>query len=80
MADNRRAAEPQGEQDRGASRRQGENEGWALFSYLVAGMGVYGGIGALIDRWTHASLYFPVGMLVGLALAIVLIIYRYGRS
>jgi ATP synthase protein I len=57
-----------------------ENQGWSVFSYLISGMAVYGAIGWLIGRWTHVALIFPVGMLTGLALAIVLIIYRYGRS
>ena len=59
---------------------QQENDGWTIFSYLLAGMGVYGGIGWLVSRWTHTALYFPLGMLVGLALAIALVIFRYGRS
>ena len=76
----------QGQQDGGrpgqGGRRpsQEENAGWTLFSYLIAGMAAYGGIGWLVSRWTHTALYFPIGMLVGLLLAIVLIIYRYGRS
>jgi ATP synthase protein I len=58
----------------------GSEAGWALFSYLISGMAFYGFIGWLIGRWTHVALLFPIGMLVGLALAIVLIIYKYGRS
>ena len=64
----------------GADRRPEQNAGWTLFSYLIAGMAVYGAIGWVISRWTHTALYFPIGMLVGLVLAIVLIIYKYGRS
>jgi hypothetical protein len=43
-------------------------------------MAFYGFIGWLIGRWTHVALLFPLGMLVGLGLAIVLIVYKYGRS
>ena len=57
-----------------------ENAGWSVFSYLISGMAVYGGIGWLVGRWTHLAFLFPVGMLTGLLLAIILIIYRYGRS
>lgn len=57
----------------------GANDGWTLFSYLISGMAVYGAIGWLIGRWTHVALFFPLGMVVGLLLAIVLIIYKYGR-
>jgi hypothetical protein len=58
----------------------GSEAGWALFSYLISGMVFYGFIGWLVGRWTHVALLFPLGMLVGLALAVVLIIYKYGRS
>jgi ATP synthase protein I len=60
--------------------RSDENEGWAVFSYLIAGMIFYGGLGWLIGRWTHLSFLFPVGMLTGLVLGIVLILYRYGKA
>ena len=59
-------------------RAQGLNVGWTVFSYLVSGMLAYGGIGWLIGRAVHVSLLFPVGMLVGLAISIGFIIYRYG--
>ena len=54
--------------------------GWTVFSYLIAGMVAYGAIGWLIGRAVHVSLLFPIGMLVGLAISIGFIIYRYGRQ
>jgi ATP synthase protein I len=57
-----------------------DNPGWTIFGYLLAGMGFYGGLGWLAGHWTHIALLFPVGMLVGLVLGIVLTIYRFGRS
>jgi ATP synthase protein I len=57
------------------------NPGWSIVSYLVAGMALYGGIGWLIGRWTgFSAVLLPVGLLVGLGLALTLIIFRYGRS
>lgn len=53
--------------------------GWTVFSYLIAGMLVYGGLGWVIGHFTHISLLFPIGMLVGLAISVGWIIYRYGR-
>jgi ATP synthase protein I len=53
--------------------------GYTIFSYLIAGMLAYGGIGWLIGHFTHVSLLFPIGMLVGLAISVGWIIYRYGR-
>jgi F0F1-type ATP synthase assembly protein I len=58
----------------------GQNVGMTVFSYLLAGMLAYGGLGWLIAHWTGLSLIFPLGMLFGLALSIWLVIYRYGRS
>ena len=52
--------------------------GWTVFSYLIAGMVAYGGIGWLIGRAVHVAMLFPVGMLVGLAISIGYIIWRYG--
>jgi hypothetical protein len=56
-----------------------QNQGWAVFSYLLSGMLFYGLVGWLVSRVTHIALIFPLGMLVGLGLAIVLIVFKYGR-
>jgi ATP synthase protein I len=57
-----------------------ESPGWRIFSYMLSGMAVYGGIGWLIGRWAgYQAVLFPVGMVIGLGLAIVLIVIRYGR-
>ena len=59
----------------------GRSDGWAAVSYLLGGMIVYGGIGWAIGPWlVHSALIFPLGMVVGLALSIVLIIFRFGRA
>lgn len=70
---------------RGASadaegRALGLNIGWTVFSYLLSGMAAYGLIGWLIGRAVHVELLFPIGMLVGLAISIGFIIWRYGRN
>lgn len=52
--------------------------GYSIFSYLIAGMIAYGGIGWLIGRAVHIQMLFPIGMLVGLAISLGWIIYRYG--
>jgi ATP synthase protein I len=61
-------------------RAQGLDIGWTVFGYLISGMLAYGGIGWLIGRAVHVALLFPVGMLVGLAISIGFIIYRYGKQ
>jgi hypothetical protein len=42
-------------------------------------MAFYGAAGWLASRWAHLAILFPVGMLVGLALGLVLIVFKYGR-
>jgi hypothetical protein len=56
------------------------DEGWRVFSRMIAGMVLYGGIGWLIGHWTGISILFPLGMLFGIVLSIVMIILRYGRA
>ena len=75
-------ARAQGAQKQAAARgrAQGLEVGWTVFSYLLAGMAAYGGIGWLIGRAVHVSLLFPIGMLVGLGISIGYIIYRFGRQ
>lgn len=64
----------------GGSGSDGQNAGWTIFSYLIAGMIFYGGLGWLIGHWTGHPIIFPLGMLLGLALSVGLVIHRYGRG
>ena len=65
----------------GPNGRPGPNEGtgWTVMSYLIGGMALYGGIGWLIGRWTGIAALFPVGMLLGLGLALTLVVLRFTR-
>ena len=65
--------------DDGATDGLSKGSGYTIFSYLIAGMLAYGGLGWLIGHFTHIELLFPIGMLVGLAISVGWIIYRYGR-
>jgi ATP synthase protein I len=60
--------------------RSDPGDGWRVFSYLIGGMVLYGGIGWLIGHWTGISILFPMGMILGLVLSIVLIIFRFSRT
>jgi ATP synthase protein I len=53
--------------------------GWSVFSYLISGLLAYGGIGWVIAHFTHVSLFFPIGMLIGLGISTGWIVYKYGR-
>ena len=66
--------------DDGATDGLSKGSGYTIFSYLIAGMLAYGGIGWLIGHFTHISLLFPIGMLVGLGISIGYIIHRFGRQ
>jgi hypothetical protein len=54
--------------------------GMTITSYLVSGLLAYGLIGWLIGRAVHLPILTAAGMLIGLAISMSLIIYRYGRS
>lgn len=54
------------------------HKAWGAFGYLVAGVGFYGGLGWLLDRYLGTSFLLPVGLLVGLGLSLYLVLKRYG--
>ncbi len=56
-----------------------EGTGWAIVSYLIGGMVLYGGIGWLAARWTHIDALFPIGMLLGIGLSLALVVFRFTR-
>lgn len=81
MSTRGRRSPGRGEKDIDAANRAlGLSTGWNVFSYLIAGMAAYGGIGWLIGHFTHISLLFPIGMVVGLGISTGWVIYRYGRG
>jgi ATP synthase protein I len=57
-----------------------ESDGWQIFSYMLGGMALYGGIGWLIGHFTGISVLFPIGMILGIGLSVALIIFRFTRS
>jgi ATP synthase protein I len=62
-----------------SDQRNFADAAWSIPSYLMSGMMVYGGIGWLLDRWLGLSALFPIGILLGLGLALYLVYVRYGR-
>jgi ATP synthase protein I len=75
----REAAEGRREAE-GKGRAQGLETGWTIMSYLLGGMLAYGGIGWLVGRAVHISMIFPIGMLAGLVISLVYIVYRFGKQ
>lgn len=66
--------------DQGEAWR-GANQAWDVIGLLLAGIIVWGGIGWLLDRLLNLHyLFLPIGMVVGVGIAIWLVYRRYGRS
>jgi F0F1-type ATP synthase assembly protein I len=59
---------------------QPPGDAWTVVSYLISGPLLYGGIAWLLDRWLHQAWIVPVGVLVGMTLALVLVYLRFGRQ
>jgi len=46
---------------------------WVAFGRLVAGVGLYGAGGWLLDRWLGTSFLLPVGIVAGAALGLYVV-------
>jgi ATP synthase protein I len=66
--------------DEAEMRVLGLGTGWTVFSYMISGLVAYGAIGWGIGKLIHAEWPFPAGMIVGLAISVGYVIYRYGRQ
>ncbi len=53
---------------------------WSVTSYLISGPLLYGGLGWLLERWLHFAWLVPVGVIVGMGLALWLVYLRWGRA
>lgn len=59
----------------------GFSTAWAVTATLLAGMGVWGGLGYLADRLLGFRwLFLPIGMVMGVAGGIYIVYLRYGRE
>ncbi|HEY3002461.1 MAG TPA: hypothetical protein VGJ44_08920 [Kribbellaceae bacterium] len=58
----------------------GSMDGWRVLSYLIGGVGLYAGIGWLLDHWLGTAFFLPVGLVLGAGLSVLLLYFRYGRS
>ncbi|MDA8370430.1 MAG: AtpZ/AtpI family protein [Nocardiopsaceae bacterium] len=61
----------------GTEATEARVDGIGTISLLVSGMAVWGGIGWLLDRSTgHQGLFLPIGILLGLGLAMYMVFVR----
>jgi ATP synthase protein I len=60
----------------------GGEDAWMATGHLMAGIAFWGGVGALVDWWLGIPKHFGllVGILVGAAAAIYLIVKRLGSN
>lgn len=56
----------------------GAETGYAVIGTLISGMAVWGGAGWLLDQWLDTRVFFPVGIILGMALAIYVVVLRFG--
>lgn len=54
--------------------------GMRTLAEMLAGLGLYGGLGWLGDRFFGTSWLLPAGLLLGFGLSIYMVIRRYGRA
>lgn len=55
----------------------GAETGYAVIGTLISGMAVWGGVGWLLDQWWDMRLFFPVGVILGMTVAIYLVVARF---
>jgi F0F1-type ATP synthase assembly protein I len=85
-----RSGKPSGEADKSrepfisAESKQelakSEHAAWNITSTLLAGPIAWGGIGWLIDQGLDTEVFLPVGLMLGMGLALYVIWVRYGRA
>lgn len=56
-------------------------QGWSAVAYLIGGIATWGFIGWLVDRWLNlGGLATTVGLLVGAAGGVYMVVLRLGRN
>ena len=55
-------------------------DAYAVLSYLLSGVILYGGIGWLVDAWLGTRGFVAVGIVLGAAAGVWLVWIRYGRT
>lgn len=60
--------------------RMDESRMWNVVSYLLSGVVMFAGLGALLDSWLGTTWMVAVGVLGGMGVSLYLVWFRYGRS
>lgn len=59
---------------------RGQQDGLRAVSLLLSGVLCYGGLGFLGDHFLHTKFLLPIGIVLGMAASIFMIIKRYGSA
>jgi ATP synthase protein I len=59
---------------------QGMNQGMQVLSYLISGVVLYGGLGWLGDHFLGTGFLLPIGIVLGAAFGIYLVVKRFGAA
>lgn len=62
-----------------SDQADGVNQGLTVLSYLIAGVLVWGGAGWALDRVLDTEFLLPVGIVLGAAAGVYLVIARFGQ-
>lgn len=60
-------------------QREFADAAWSVPSYLLSGIIIWGGLGWLLAELTDQTWLIPVGVVIGVGLAIYLVYVKYGR-
>lgn len=58
----------------------GADQGYRILSIMLAGLLAYGGLGWLLDRWLGTSWWLPIGLVLGVALGVYLVVVKFGKQ
>jgi hypothetical protein len=47
---------------------------------MLSGMAVWGGAGWLLDLWLDIKVFVPVGIILGMAVSIYMVVVKYGGA
>jgi F0F1-type ATP synthase assembly protein I len=75
----KRESSPGSDQSQRSAKVAGLDEGMRVLSYLISGVGVYGLLGWLGDHALGTKFLLPIGIVLGAAFGVYVIIRRFGQ-
>jgi hypothetical protein len=73
-----KSPDPSGPRNAGVRQSgEGDQDPWAAFGYMVAGVAFYGAVGYVLGRWLDAGYLLPIGIVVGAMFGMYMVFARY---